>query len=135
MPQIDELLVSFILWGNHVDPDEVTALLQVTPSDIYDRAESIPRNPVGNWRLESQCDAHEPLDRHLQSLLQQLLPVADKIQSLVATGATTEFRCALWVRTSQEGTTIQPSTLAGVAQLGASLGLTVYGGGGDDEEP
>lgn len=134
MPEIDELLVSFSLWGDGLDPDVITALLQLTPSDRHINIDAIPQNPVGNWHLESSLDRHAPLDDHLQWLLKQLLPVIDKVRPIQAGGATAEFDCAIWVSTSQEGTTIQASTLAGMAELGATFGLTVYGGGGDGEE-
>jgi len=133
MSEIEDAMVGFSLSGEGLDPHQVTALLGITPSRIHSRGDLVSArvqpatyHRAGLWSLDADTPGHLPVPEQLRSLLQKLVPVADRIRSLSRAGITAEVRCGIFPSRPQAGTTLSPDIMRGIAELDASFGLTIY---------
>lgn len=116
-----------------LDPDAVSVLLGLAPSDAYRRG-APGRGPGGSpgvtgvWLLGTDPGGPPPaLDAHLRALLEIVEPAADALRSLVAEVERAEVFCT-W-RTAAAGgagPVIPAVTLARVARLELSLGFDFF---------
>lgn len=114
------------------DATVVTTTLGIQPSHAHNPGDRKSDRAApwkhGQWRLESTLPGTAELEAHLRSLLDQLLPVRDKIQELLDTDLRlkADFFCGLWIENYNEGVVLSPETLRGIASCGATLGLDIY---------
>lgn len=145
--EIDESVVTFILSGEFLDPDAVTAALGLVPTKSFKKGDPTPsthRNPnlrrkQGMWQLESMLPRQAPLDRHIEHLLDRLDTHASEIGEFLKLGYGCRFSCGCFLNRWNRGTELSPRTLGRIGALGASLGLDIYCDDGvvdvvDDEE-
>ena len=116
-----------------LDPDEVTGLLGVAPSDAYRRG-AHGRGPGGSpaltgvWLLGTDPAGTPPaLDVHLGALLDAIAPAADAVRALAARVERAEVFC-MWRTTDPGGAgpVVPAGTLARVADLGLALGFDFF---------
>jgi hypothetical protein len=125
-------------------PFEVTERLGITPSLAYVKGEiwKIGQRSgrpyvgrTGMWQLRTTLPDTSALDEHIRSLLKLLLPRASEIRAFVDRGYKADFSCGIFLEHDNEGTELEAETVAGIAALGAKLGLDIYALFDDDDEP
>jgi len=72
----NEIYAYFLLNGFECEPDEITNLMGVNPSETWAAGEligkSILRRKTNGWRLKSRLDEPIWLERHVQDVIAQL---------------------------------------------------------------
>lgn len=132
-----EVEVSFRIFGEDLDPDAVTNVLGIRPDSAVRKGEErdlkvgsrvIHLRPArqGMWSISSKLPPDNPLEEHLQGLLALLEPKAEVIRGLAESGCSVDFFCGLFLRDYNDGVTLPPELLSGIAALGAELGLDIY---------
>jgi hypothetical protein len=144
IPPLDEMLsfggdshdhkrASFRVMGADLYPDKITAATGLVPDLAYRRGDLRPNGRpqrAGMWSLTSTPGVDEGgnhLEDHLRSLLDRLEPRATTIRGICEQDRlTADFYCGYFMGQANSGFVLSPSTLAGVAALGAELGLDIY---------
>jgi hypothetical protein len=133
MSEFSDVLVSFRLLGDDLDPEAVTASLGIVPTSSHAKDSPNPsrnspnlRHRTGVWLLESALPRTVTIGQHLEFLVDQLERKADSISALGEQGYRVEFVCALFIGAGQEGTIINARLVEAIASFGASLSLSVY---------
>ncbi|QPC83623.1 DUF4279 domain-containing protein [Phototrophicus methaneseepsis] len=121
-------ITSFIIRGESVDPEVITAQLSVAPSRSLRKGEK-PResdrykpSPFGLWSIEAETDNNATLIQQLQELLDVLEPKKlDIVQ--IAKQTNVWFQCAAF---NGDGLDIPNAILLRIASLRADLTVNVY---------
>lgn len=132
--EIDRNVATFILSGDLLDPDAVTAALGLSPTKAWKKGDPTPstyrypdlRRRFGLWGLSSTLPREVSLDRHLRQLLDQLDRRSGEIGGFRRMGYEARFSCGCFLERWNRSATLRPSTLARIAALGASLWLDIY---------
>jgi hypothetical protein len=119
------------IFGDDLDPDDVTALLGVTPTEAYRKGEPFsPRpgsgpRPKSSWHLRSEDASPGDLDRQIAELLSRTtddpaiwLGINARHQADVFVG--------LFMGTVNDMFALEAETLAALARRGLTLVFDVY---------
>jgi hypothetical protein len=112
-----------------VDPDEVSECLGRAPNKVQRKGAlgaSRQRYALDGWFLTSngRVDSKDSR-RHLDWLLDQLLPAKDALARLTLEGARVDIFC-FWLSVGQGGPTVSPEQARKLNELGLDLGFDVY---------
>jgi len=128
------------VYGNELDPKIITEILGVTPSSIQKKGEkrtnSFGRTVVfktGGWFLSSEGRVQsKDVRRHLDWLLEQLVPVKDQLSNIQETSGITMNVYCIWWSTGDGGPTLWPEQMRSLADLNleCAFDISFYG----DEE-
>lgn len=127
---------TFRVLGQHLDPDEVTRILGVSPTQALRRDQLVPtptsvrRQETGVWLLKSEGKvASTSLERHLLYLLDLLEPRGAALERLRnMADVTADFFCFWLSATGHGGPIFSADVMRRVAATGAELGIDFYGG-------
>ncbi|WP_299660120.1 DUF4279 domain-containing protein [Methylobacterium sp.] len=132
MPELARISVGLRIFGEALDPDEITRLLGVEPTGCARRGDThrtasgrevVARS--GSWRL----DAGLPGDLNTQiSALLTKLPSDPIIWRKLSEHYECDVFCGLFMREGNEGTELSPLVMSMLAIRGLRLGLDIYGG-------
>jgi Domain of unknown function (DUF4279) len=138
MPHLSRAVAMLRIVGPDLQPEEISAILGSQPSRSEVKGESVqsrhglePRVAKnGVWRLEAAPTEPEDFDLQVEQLLSGLT------QDLRAWNELSErFKldvfCGWFMKESNEGVDIKPSTLAALGSRGISLALDIYAPGSD----
>ncbi|GAB6389415.1 hypothetical protein STUTZSP0542_29540 [Stutzerimonas marianensis] len=81
----------------------------------------------GHWSLSARAHEPEDIDGQAKEILDQLTDDPD-IWSKLSESYSCDLFCGLFLRESNEGLDIHPSTLKRLADRGISLSLDIYDG-------
>ena len=133
--------VSYRLTGNDLDPDSITELVGLEPRTAYRKGElrTFPDGSFGAphrfgmWSMSTEglVARTEDLDRHLVWLLDRLEPAGEQLRALVDGGYRADFFCGCFMGGWNSGWEVPAGILERIGQLGARIGLDIYG----PEEP
>jgi len=131
------------IYPGEIHPQDVTAQLQITPSKFWVRDETLVAQSVQKsiqkavpgakamhgWFLTT----HGRLDskdtrRHIDMLLQPLLPVAGVVESLQRQGAAMDIVCFWHASPQQGGPALAPQQLQALATLNIAIAWNIYHG-------
>jgi hypothetical protein len=122
--------VSFVISGLELDPDEISKLLGIRPDHSHRkgdvkqlRSDKTITRKNGNWSLRSKLSDYEPLEMHLDALLDRLKGKEAVIKALAEENEI-RFGCDLW---EAIGVELPAHIIRGIADFNASLGITIYG--------
>ena len=125
------VLIGF--YGDDLDPAEVTAALGAEPTVGVRKGESrILKSgaakiaPTGSWRVKAERREPGDLDGQITELLDRLSNDLAAWQSLSQRFRGVVF-CGLFLASGNEGSELQPKTLARVGERGLVLDLDIYG--------
>lgn len=128
MPAIDETLASLRLYGDDLDPTEVTRALGCAPTQSWRKGDEKSAGyfrRTGGWCLETTKQQPGDLDAHIREILDSTSPDLGVWASL-----TERFRvdifCSLFMSESNEGLGVEPELLRALGERGISLSLDVY---------
>lgn len=144
-PGLDEMLsfggdapdrkhATFRLMGADLDPARINAATGLTPDVAYRRGDTRPNGTIawrkGHWGIASSppLDKHgNHLEDHLRWLLVRLEPNAAAIRTICKEdGLAADFYCGYFMGQANSGFEIGLEILAGIASLGATLGVEIY---------
>ncbi|MFB0613464.1 DUF4279 domain-containing protein [Aurantiacibacter poecillastricola] len=134
MGRLGQSAATLGFYGDDLDPDEVSILLQVQPTVGVTKGgrwrTSLGTEKIahtGSWRIEAvRC---EPED--LSSQVEALLALTTSDLS-VWRALTARFRgvifCGLWLDTYNDGLELRPQVLSAIAERGLILDFDIYVG-------
>ena len=120
------------LFGEHLRPEEITALLGAAPTSSHRRGEQDDRRrnarpwAVGGWVLEADDSAPADPDRQVAQILDQLSADPAVWQSLAARFKIDMF-CGWFMDELNEGVSLSVATLRSLADRGILLDMDIYG--------
>jgi hypothetical protein len=127
-----EVWVSLVISGQTLDPNEVSGTLGLSPSETWRRGErthsgALITHQDNGWMLSSEPHQGGPtvLGDLADALLARVLPFADRFRNLPA-GTNVALQCAVYDRNRDVVIWYAPSTIRGLALIGASLDLDYY---------
>ena len=132
MPELPRTTVGLRIFGDALDPADITRLLGVEPTgcarkgDTHRTAsgrEVVARS--GSWRL----DAGVPGDLGTQiGALLDALPGDPSVWRELTGRYECDVFCGLFLRDGNEGTELSPQVMSRLGERGLRLGLDIYGG-------
>jgi hypothetical protein len=133
MAAVSRTRASLRIFGDDLDPDEVSALLGTPPTlsgkkgEVWFDKRGVEQTArTGRWLLRVTRRQPGDLDGQLAELLSPLTPDIGVWHSLVARFKADIF-CGLFLEESNEGLEIRPETLKMIGSRGLSLGFDIYG--------
>jgi hypothetical protein len=128
---------SFRLMGDQLDPEALARITGASPSKAHRKGDPrpLPNGKTGThrsglWSLDTsgQLADDAGLDEHLRWLLDRLEPSREALKAAIAEqGLTADFFCGYFMESWNNGFSLSADTLARVAELGAKLGIDIYG--------
>ena len=143
-PTCERTLATLRIYGDDLDPQSITRRLGLQPSDSQRRGEikagirGRQRTvKVGGWFLSSEDHVQsKDLRRHLDWLLDRLLPAKEEILELQEEDAIKMgVNCIWWSESGQGGPTLWPEQMQCLAGLNLECGFDVAFFGEDEEDP
>jgi hypothetical protein len=126
--QKNEISVAFIIYG-HDDTSTLTQELGIQPDRALNKGEPLQPGagpiPQSMWELKSKLSKDAPIEDHIDSLLQALRPLKDKILSVSKDHRTVIAVGARFYETNPE-IELNPETLKELAGLNVFLWLDLY---------
>lgn len=122
-PNCAKTHATFCLFGDALNPEEVSAALGLAPTRVIVKGQS-PRG----WLLASAGRVESTsLERHLIHLLGAIEPAAAKLETLRDRDELrAEFFCFWRSATGHGGPELSPGALARIAALDATFGIDFY---------
>jgi hypothetical protein len=133
--------VTLRIMGDALVPEEITALLGVSPTTAKTKGEKIVDRKTGKvriaksgmWRLCAMPREPEDMDGQIHEILSQMTN-----DLVVWQGIAKRFKidlfCGLFMGCSNEGFMISPQSLAALGARGIEMGLDIYAGLYDEQE-
>jgi len=133
MAAIGETRASLRFFGDDLDPDEVSRLLQGQPTDAVRKGDTqtYPRSGrqsvarTGRWLLEVDAQAPGNLELQIRQLVLDLTPDLEIWRDLSARYAGNVFVGMFMVDTN-EGCDLSAQSLQNLSERGLALGLDIY---------
>lgn len=126
----EETFVTLRVFYDSKPPDFVSDFLKLTPSRVQVKGEELGKNSKYNsngWFLSSE-GAVESRDarRHIDYLLDLVLPVKDKIEELQKSSAQIDITCYWLSKSCNGGPTLSKQQLRKLADLGLNFWFDFY---------
>jgi hypothetical protein len=134
---VDETRVTLAVYGESLDPDEVTSLLGVPPTSSHRkgdrRSERSPPHKQGAWFLTIEGRAPTGPDELIRTLLAQF-PMDRAFWQRLNDSYLVWLRVGITASGWNRGFDLEPETLARIAATGGKLGFDLYFYGEEDVE-
>lgn len=132
MPGIARTKATLRVFGDDLNPDDVTRMLGASPTASTRKGDARTRpsgepwlERTGSWRLKASELEPGNLDAQIQQIFAALTP-----DMAVWADLSDRFRldmfCGLFMRKGNEGLEISPESLAALGARGVTLGLDIY---------
>ena len=131
MAGIGETTAILRIWGDNLDPSEVTALLRCDPSESHTKGQQIgtaerPRAAkTGAWRLSSTKRIPGDLEDQIVDLLSKVTSDIE-VWNTITSRYEVDIFCGLFMAESNEGLSLSAKTLELLGNRGISIGLDIY---------
>ena len=135
----DRYCASFRIIDDHLDPLEITKLLGIEPEEahlkgdvrvtISKKGKQMVHAPYkfGRWSISSKEPDYLSLSYHLNSLLQVLYPLKDRLIELSSRGYKMDMFCGAFLDgRRQSGFEIDSDILLKLGEIKTSIGLCMY---------
>lgn len=133
MPEISRTTATLRIFGDDLDPHEVTRLLGAEPTARASKGDvrrAASGNTVtarsGSWLLETVAPDAGDLNTQISTLLANVTDDLSVWRELSQRYQCDVF-CGLFMGSANEGEELQPRTLAMLGNRGLRLGLDIYG--------
>lgn len=133
MARLARSVASLRVFGDDLEPDEITRILGHSPSQSWrkgelqsSRAGRTSTRRCGAWFLAVDPTEPEDLDGQVIKLLNQLTG-DEKAWSELNARFDVDLFCGWFMGTSNEGVAVSPSTMAALGRFGIALSLDIYG--------
>ena len=139
MASLDRTAASLRIFGDDLDPRELTLLLGHEPSGAELKGQEIVGKSTGNiriaktgsWRLSATKQSPGDLDAQIEEILSKLSNDLT-VWKRIAERYRVDLFCGLFLNGGNEGMTISATSLAAVGNRGIDMGLDIYGGDASD---
>ena len=134
----NQVRVGLVITGFHCDPDRLSAGLNVSPSRIYRDGDTLSpsgRRVRGNvWRLDSQLEETDIVERHVVWLFDRLPSTLDVLRSVTSEWKA-QITIAAHVRTVHgPSIALSEATVLQLAKWNASVDIDLYCRESDQDE-
>lgn len=125
----DEATVSLALYGDELDPDEITAVLGCSPTTAHRRGDrkregSVPFR-IGAWILQEQGKPPVSVDDLLEKLLSRL-PTDKAVWQHLAGRHQLQLRFGIFIEGWNRGFSISGNFMQRFADMGISMEFDLY---------
>ena len=137
--KVDKARVSLRFFGDDLNPDEVTHLLDCQPTEAHKKDDVVPSkfNPrivkTGTWLLSFSKKSEEDLEGQISQLLDQL-PKNLEIWQNLTRRFDSDIYCGAWLKAWNRDVWLSAGLLSKLSDRGLNLGMAIYCDGEDDEE-
>lgn len=139
MPTISETAASLRIFGDDLDPDEITAKLGKQPDTSAKKGESVimpsGRKRIartGRWSVSAEKRQPGDLDAQIRELLAGT--TADlEIWRSITSRFDADIFCGLFMEDCNEGLALYPDILAALGKRGICLSLDIYERADDED--
>lgn len=130
MAAIAKSTASLRIFGEDLDPNEVTALLCCEPSMQYRKGDFVSQGrqhtrKYGAWVLKTEDRVPEALDDQLADIFAKLTQDLSIWKTLASRFDANVF-CGLFMNESNEGFSLSSSTLGALAARGLEINFDIY---------
>lgn len=139
MAEVVATSASLRIFGDTLDPAEISDLLKCSPSSSERQGEVVGPKlnfvaRTGGWKLRIERAEGSNLDQQIADLLSQM--VSDvKIWRHLTSNYKVDMFCGIWLDEPGQGLGISPATLRSLAERGIALELDVYFPDTEDAQP
>ena len=134
MAAIGRVRVSLRVFGDALEPEEVSALLDRPPTRRARKGDKIEGKnggdavePTGAWILDSGLSEKVELEEHIEALFGSLSNDSDEWASLTSRFSASVL-CSLFLDQYNEGFELSPRVAQAVAERGIVLAFDLYSG-------
>ncbi|MFN0048345.1 MAG: DUF4279 domain-containing protein [Cytophagales bacterium] len=130
-----ETFVTFRIYFDEIHPEEITKILQIEPNNFqvkgepfHDSKKSKALAKLNGWFLTSEELVNsKDSRRHLDYILDKILPVKEKIDNLVKKGATINLDCFWATEQGHGGPILSIEQINKLAEIGLEFSYDFYG--------
>ncbi|MCI0661806.1 MAG: DUF4279 domain-containing protein [Acidobacteria bacterium] len=128
--EIDESSVSLRFFGDDLDPDEISDLLNCQPTDACRKGDILPDEryhivaKTGSWRLSGEI-RDDPLEKQILELFDRLSGDLEIWRKLTHQYNGDLF-CGLWLEDLNRELAFTPELMNKIAERGLTLNLDIY---------
>lgn len=135
----EQATVTIRFFGDELNPDELTKLLECEPSEAYKKGHIVtptikPRTiKTGTWFLSVERNPDQTLEEIISELLEKLtndLEVWKKMSKRFEIS----IYCGAWIKGWNRDVWFSSGLLTKIAERNLSIGLAIYCDGDDEEE-
>lgn len=133
MAAIARVRVCLRIFGDGLEPEEVSALLGHEPSRSHRKGDPVrggPRGrvePTGTWILDSDLSEKAEIEEHVESLLSKVTHDEDEWSSLTDQFSAS-ILCSVFLDLYNEGFEISPRLSQALAERGLVIAFDIYSG-------
>jgi len=131
---IARVRASLRVFGDSLEPDEVSALLGHPPTRAPRKGDKAPGGrsiePTGAWILDSRISEKAEVEDHIESILERLTSDQDEWASLTDRFSAVVL-CSLFLDQYNEGFELSPRVGKALASRGLVIAFDIYSGDPD----
>ena len=132
MAAIARVSVSLRVFGDGLEPDEVSALLGCQPTRFHRKGDKSSQNgtslePTGAWILDSGLSEKAEIEEHVEALLSLISNDSDEWANLTA-GFSASILCSVFLNQYNEGFELSPRLAQSMAERGLVIAFDIYSG-------
>ncbi len=132
MAAIARVRVSLRVFGDGLEPDEVSALLGRQPTRSHRKGEKTLLNgstvePTGAWILDSGLSEKAEIEEHVEALLSPVSNDSDEWASLTSRYSAS-ILCTAFLDQYNEGFELSPRLAGSLADRGLVIAFDIYSG-------
>jgi hypothetical protein len=119
----DKIFVTLRIYTGEINPNEVTNILGIKPSEIIIKNEK----KINGWFLSSEDKIIQlEFEKHLDWLLNIIYPKKQEILELIKNGFKIDISCFYSFEEEFKQTILEPKQMAKMAELGIDFWFDVY---------
>lgn len=133
MGPVERSVATLRIFGDDLDPDNITKLLGSPPTKAHRKGEVLTGKDgqsrsakTGAWRLEAQDKEPCALNEQVHELLSKL-SIDPKVWAELKSRYEMDLFCGLFLGDGNQGESLSPDTLSALGKRGITLGLDIYG--------
>lgn len=135
MAAIGRARTSLRVFGDNLEPEEVSALLGRPPTRKHRKGDRIRANstavePTGAWILDSGLSDKAEIEEHIESLLGSLSNDMDEWSRLTE-DLSASIHCGIFLSQYNEGFELSPRIAQALADRGLVIEFDIYSGDSD----
>jgi len=135
MAAIARVRASLRVFGDSLEPEEVSALLGRPPSREHIKGDQVRGKsdavePTGAWILDSALSEKKEIEEHIEALLGSLTNDMDE-WSRLTDGFSASIQCGIFLDQYNEGFELSPRVTQALAERGLVIAFDIYSGDTD----
>lgn len=128
--KVDEASVSLRFFGDDLEPERISHLLQCQPSQAFRKGEELPRRhymlaKTGSWILRSPRTAEQDLEQQIAGLLDRL-PDDLQVWAQVKKNCRGNLFCGLFLKEWNRGFSLSSELMTRITERHLSLDFDIY---------